>query len=403
MPTIKPLDKLVTKARRLRDHHRERHRPSGFAFAVADRIDFFDKTHWDKVTSNDSLFLSRRYLRVLEDAGPDNLRQCYALVFRDKEPVAAIAAQIVTISVARLRSKSAREIPLDRLEEKMLVCGNLLSWGMHGISFAPNVDHEPLWPAVAEAIYRLRRVDKLFGDTAFVMVKDIPDTYAASASALSRFSYRELETEPNMVLEISPKWKSYDDYLASLTSKYRKQSKQIEKEVEAEGCTVTDFKSDEIARQAEQLHALYLQTHKNARLRLVTLPVAFLPRLAQELGDDMRLTVLKRGETLLGFVTTVKDGETAVGYYIGFDRAANADIPIYFRLLQAVIGHAISLGCTRLSLGRTALEPKARLGARPDPMRVWIRHRIPMLNLVVRGLLHTIDDHEEPPERNPFK
>lgn len=403
MPTIKPLNKLVTKARSLRDHHRERHRPSGFAFAVADRIDFFDKTHWDKVTSHDSVFLSRRYLRVLEDAGPENLRQCYALVFRDKEPVAAIAAQSVTVSVARLRSKSAKELPLDRLEEKMLVCGNLLSWGMHGISFAPNVDHEPLWPAVAEAIYRLRRVDKLFGDTAFVMVKDIPDRYASSANALSRFSYRELETEPNMVLEISPKWKSYDDYLASLTSKYRKQAKQIEKEVEAAGCTVTEIKSDEIAIQAEQLHALYLQTHKNARLRLVTLPVAFLPTLARELGDDMRFTVLKRGETLLGFVTTVKDGETAVGYYIGFDRAANADIPIYFRLLQAVIDHAISLGCTRLSLGRTALEPKARLGARPDPMRVWIRHRIPMLNLVVRGLLHTIDDHEEPPERNPFK
>jgi hypothetical protein len=66
-------------------------------------------------------------------------------------------------------------------------------------------------------------------------------------------------------------------------------------------------------------------------------------------------------------------------------------------------GHAIDLGCKRLSLGRTALEPKARLGARPDPMRIWIRHRIPMLNLIVRGLLHTIDDHEEPPERNPFK
>ncbi len=403
MPTIKPLNKLVTKARSLRDQHRERHRPSGFAFAVADRIDFFDKAHWDKVTSHDSLFLSRRYLRVLEDAGPENLRQCYALVFRDKEPVAAIAAQSVTVSVARLRGKSARELPVDRLEEKMLVCGNLLSWGMHGISFAPNVDHEPLWPAVAEAIYRLRRVDKLFGDTAFVMVKDIPDAYASSANALSRFSYRELETEPNMVLEISPKWKSYDDYLASLTSKYRKQAKQIEKEVEAAGCTVTEIKSDEIAIQAEQLHALYLQTHKNARLRLVTLPVAFLPTLARELGDDMRFTVLKRGETLLGFVTTVKDGETAVGYYIGFDRAANADIPIYFRLLQAVIDHAISLGCTQLSLGRTALEPKARLGARPDPMRVWIRHRIPMLNLVVRGLLRTIDDHEEPPERNPFK
>jgi predicted N-acyltransferase len=403
MPNLKPLTKLVTKARNIRDHHLERNRPSGFGFALADSIDYLNEAHWNQVTDPASLFFSRRYLRVLEDAGPENLRPCYAIIFREKEPVAAIAAQSVTVSLSRLRKQSSANVPLDLIEEKMLVCGNLLSWGMHGISFAPNVDHTSVWPAVAEGIYRLRRVDKLFGDTAFVMVKDITDTYASSAAALSRFSYRELETEPNMVLDISPKWKSYDDYLASLTSKYRKQAKQIEKEVTEAGCKVEDIKSDEVERNAAQLHELYLQTHRNARLRLVTLPVTFLPTLAERLGDDMRFTILRQGEALLGFVTTVKDGETAVGYYIGFDRKANAGIPIYFRLLQAVVGHAIELGCKRLSLGRTALEPKARLGARPDPMRVWIRHRIPMLNLIVRGLLHTIDDHEEAPERNPFK
>jgi hypothetical protein len=403
MPNLKPLTKLVTKARDFRQHHRERKRPSGFAFALADSIDYLNQAHWKSVVAADSLFFSPRYLRVLENAGPENLRQCYAIIFREREPVAAVAAQSVTVSMARLRKKSATNIPLDRHEEKMLVCGNLLSWGMHGISFAANVDHEPLWPAVAEAIYRLRRVDKLFGDTAFVMVKDIPDEYASAATALSRFSYRELETEPNMVLDIPAKWKSYDDYLASLTSKYRKQAKQIEKEVTAAGCSVEEIKSDAVARSASQLHELYLQTHHNARLRLVTLPIAFLPALAESLGDDMRFTVLKQGEALLGFVTTVKDGETAVGYYIGFDRKANAEIPIYFRLLQTVVGHAIALGCRRLSLGRTALEPKARLGARPDPMRIWIRHRLPMFNLIVRGLLHTIDDHDEAPERNPFK
>lgn len=403
MPNIKPLRKLVTKARDLRNHHRERHSPSGFAFALADSIDYLDRSHWKTVTAHDSLFLSPRYLQVLESAGPDNVRQRYALVFQNKQPVAAIAAQSVTVSLARLRRKSSGNGRLDQHEEKMLVCGNLLSWGMHGISFAPNVDEEPLWPAIAEAIYRLRRVDKLFGDTSFVMVKDIPDAYANAANALSHFSYRELETEPNMVLDISPQWKSYDDYLASLTSKYRKQAKQIEKEVTAAGGVIEEIKSDQIGRDANQLHALYLQTHKNARLRLVTLPITFLPTLAERLGNDMRFTILKRNDELLGFVTTVKDGETAVGYYIGFDRKANAEIPIYFRLLQSVVGHAIDLGCKRLSLGRTALEPKARLGARPDPMRIWIRHRIPMLNLIVRGLLHTIDDHEEPPQRNPFK
>lgn len=129
MPNIKPIKKLVTKARNLREHHQERHRPSGFGFSLADSIDYLNQAHWDSVTSHDSLFLSRRYLRVLEEAGPDNLRQCYFLIFRGREPVAALAAQNVTVSIARLRKTPTvgkAGARLERLEEKMLVCGNLL-------------------------------------------------------------------------------------------------------------------------------------------------------------------------------------------------------------------------------------------------------------------------------------
>ncbi|MEK6333408.1 MAG: GNAT family N-acetyltransferase [Acidobacteriota bacterium] len=406
MPSIKPLRKLVSKARDLRESHSQRHRPSGFGFALADSIDYLDAGRWDALTAGDSLFLSRRYLRVLEAARPENLHPRYALIFRGREAVAAVAAQSIKLSFRRTRKVSKHENltkPLERLEERMLVCGNVLSWGMHGVAFAPGTDPLVVWPAVAEAIYRVRRADKLFGETDLVMVKDFTDQDAGAAGVLERFSYRPLETDPNMVLEISPRWKSYEDYLGSLTSKYRKTSKQIDKEVLEAGCTVEEVSDvGEIERQAESLHALYLQTHHNARLRLVTLPPTFLPGLAARLGEDMRWTVVRRGDQLLGFVNTVRDGETAVGYYIGFDRAANAEAPIYFRLLQAVVDHGIRFGCRRLSLGRTALEPKARLGARPQPMRVMVRHRIPMLNVLVRGLLHTVS-HDEAPERNPFK
>jgi hypothetical protein len=407
MTKIKPLNKLVNKARDLRDSHKERHRPSGFGFALADSIDYLDAAHWHSVTANNSLFFEPSYLRVLEQAGPDNLRQRYALVFRGRTPVAAVAAQIVTVSLSRVSQKPRKgksAMPLEKFQEKMLVCGNLLSWGMHGIAFAPQEDTSQLWPAIAEALYRLRRADKLFGDIDLVMVKDIPDAHAEGATALSRFSYRQLETEPNMVLDISPKWGNYENYLSSLTSRYRKHAKQVNKEVESAGFQVELLnKPDDVARHAESIHELYLQTHRNARVRLVTLSPSFLPTLAEKLGDDLRCTIVRRDGQLLGFVTTVRDGETAVGYYIGFDRTTNAEVPIYFRLLQTVVDDAIKLGCRRLSLGRTALEPKARLGARPDPLRIWIRHRIPMLNVLVRGLLHTISHHDEPPARNPFK
>src|SRR5262245_64154316 len=102
-----PLNKLVSKARDLREQHKERHRPSGFAFALADRIDYLDQGHWEQVTGKDSMFLSPRYLRVLEEAGPENLRQCYALIFQEKQPVAAIAVQSVAVLVLRMRRKDS--------------------------------------------------------------------------------------------------------------------------------------------------------------------------------------------------------------------------------------------------------------------------------------------------------
>ena len=406
MPNIKPLQKLVTKARDLRDAHSERHRPTGFGFALADSVDYLDSARWDALTARDSIFFSRRYLRVLEDAGPDNLEQRYALIFRGREAVAAVAAQLVTISLARVgkarKHHRAVERPLERLDERMLVCGNLLSWGMHGVCLAANEDPASLWPAVAEALYRLRRADKLSGDTDLVMVKDFTAEHETAVSVLHRFSYRAMETDPNMVMEISPRWKSYDDYLTSLTSKYRNTCKQIDKKVETAGCSVEYLDAQQIGQAAEDLHALYMQTHSNAKFRPLTLSPVFLPTLADYLESDFRCQVVRKDGKLLGFVTTLRDGETTVGYNIGFDRQAALEIPIYLRLLNAVVADAIALGGRRLSLGRTALEPKARLGAKPEPMRVLVRHRIPMLNVLVRALLHTVS-HDEAPERNPFK
>src|SRR5262245_33795699 len=325
MPNLKPLKKIVSKARDLRDQHEERHRPSGFGFALADSIEYFDPEHWDRLTANDSLFFSRRYLRVLESAGPENMHQRYALIFRRREPVAAVVAQAVDISLARVgkaRKPGRAADSLKRLDERMLVCGNLLSWGMHGVCLAANEDPAILWPAVAEALYRLRRADKLAGETDLVMVKDFSDQHEAAVSVLRRFSYRPVETDPNMVLDISPDWHCYEDYLASLTSKYRKTCRQIDKDVEKASCSLAYLSPAEVALHAPELHSLYLQTHRNAKFRPVTLPETFLPALAKELGEDFLCRVVSRNGRLIGFVTTLRDGQTAVGYNIGFDREA---------------------------------------------------------------------------------
>ena len=405
----------------LRARHRERHQPTGFGFVFADRIDYVDPARWDAVTRGGSIFLRRDVLRVVEQHGPDNIEPRYAMVFRGGDAVAVIAVQIVTVTGDRLRRDAAvakaapkkgllRRIlaPAARtagagLRERMLVAGNLLSWGFHGVAFAPGEDAAAIWPAVAEALYRIRRAEKLGGQADFAMVKDVT-ALQAGTEALRRFSYRAMETEPNMVLTLDPAWKSYDDYVAALDSDYRKKVKSQVKKLTAAGCTLETLTAlADLEPLSRRLHDLYLAVQGNASVRLVTVRESYFAALARAAGDDFRCTVVRRGGEVIGFVTCVRDGDTAIGYYIGFDRAAAAEgIPIYLRLLHATIADAIGWRCTRLSLGRTALEPKAGLGAKPEPMSVWVRHRVPALNWVLRGLLGAVP-HAEAPERSPFK
>jgi hypothetical protein len=205
-----------------------------------------------------------------------------------------------------------------------------------------------------------------------------------------------------MVLALEPGWRTHEDYLAALDAKNRRKMKDIAKKLAASGCTVERLAGD-LAPEAARLHVLYLAVQSNATVRLVTLPPGFLPAMAAALGAGFRCTVIRRAGQVVGFVTTVRDGDTAIGYYIGFDRAVAAEgAPLYLQLLHVTIADAIEWRCRRLSLGRTALEPKAGLGAKPEPMAVWVRHRVPVFNWLLRGLLGAVP-HPEAPERNPFR
>jgi hypothetical protein len=400
----------------MRERHEERHRPTGFGFAFADRIAYLDPRRWDEVTAGGSIFLRRDILRVIEEHGPDNVRPRYAMIFRDDNPIAALAAQVVTITgdclshekeAPRSEGKLLRRVlaPVAKsasagLQDRMLVAGNLLSWGFDGIAFAPGEDPSQLWPGVAEALYRIRRSELRTGRSDLVMMKDFSDRQTGT-DVLRRFSYRPLETEPNMVLAIDPSWRNYDDYLAALDAKYRRNARDQAKKLAGAGCSLEPL--TDLAAHSHRLHDLYLSVHRNASVRLVTLTPRYLPAMAAALGENFRCNAVRKGNELLGFVTSIRDGDTAIGYYIGFDRdAAAAGLPIYLRLLHATIGDAIGWGCRRLSLGRTALEPKAALGAKPEPTSVWLRHRVPALNWMLRGVLGAVP-HNEAPERNPFK
>lgn len=383
-------------------------------FAFADHVDFLNPTHWDAITAARGLLMSRGYLRELAAARPANLEQRFALLYRGNDPVAALAMQLVAVDGANLRKPAAKAPGLRglaaraldtvtaRLSARVLVIGNLLSYGNHGIAIRPGLEGDrDVWHGIGEAAYRVRRAEKHSGNADFVLVKDLSTDELQQSQLLHALGFRPVATEPDMVLPLGARWTSYADYLAALNGKYRKNVKaRVLEPIAAAGLEVTAI--PDVVAEAPRLHELYLAVHDNAAVRPVTLAEDYWPALARSAGDRVRFAGIRRGDRLLGFIVTLHPGgDTAIGYHIGFDREAATELPIYLRLLHRTVEDGIALGARRLSLGRTALEPKAALGARPEPLHVWVRHRQGVLNKLLRGLLGHIH-HDESPERHAF-
>ncbi|MEO7580208.1 MAG: GNAT family N-acetyltransferase [Massilia sp.] len=389
--------------------------PASLHYAIADSISMLNADAWNALTADAGFFMSIAYFKAMEQVLPLNLAPRYALIYdgegSERRPLAAVYMQVAEISLAqarpekRVKEKAEKAAPLDKLADKMkqrvLTCGNLLTFGQHGIAFAAGADMKLAWHGIAEVLYRVRQTEKLAGGTHFIMIKDLHAPHIEHASHLENLSYRYVETEPNMVLALHPNWKTYDDYLASLASKYRtKIRNSVFKVIDDAVCTIEHI--SDMAGVQMQIHALYKAVQINADFRPIELLPHYFPALQAVAAERFRCSVIRQGDAMLGFLISVADGETSIAYHIGFDRSAAEDLPIYLRLLHAGIADAISMGCKQISYGRTALEPKAALGAKPQPFGILVRHRQPVMNKLMKHLLLGIE-HEDAPERNPFK
>ncbi|MBL4688993.1 MAG: GNAT family N-acetyltransferase [Nannocystaceae bacterium] len=398
------LKKLIEKLQDGQRRHQERGTPLGLQYVIADGISFVNPAHWDAVADGQTIFLSRAYLAVLDAHSPSNTVQRYAVIYQGTKPVGIVACQIAEISGAQLAPSEDDSHPktkvLGTLRERVLVCGNLVSSGLHGVAFAEGLDDELGWRAVAEVLYRIRRGEKLGGTIDFVMVKDLKGEQFAHSEVLRRYSYRAIQSDPDMVLELEKPCSTFADYLALLTSKYRSKIKKLGTTLDKAGFVIETL--DDLQPVQSELHRLYLEVESRAPVRLATISPGYFSAMRNALGDKFVCSVIRRDHAIVGFVTTVIDRSEAVGYYVGVDYEVNAQYPIYLRLLQLIIADGVAQGCRKISFGRTALEPKANLGAKPVDAHVWMRHRVPALNFLLRKLFAVVP-YDEAPQRSPMK
>ena len=357
-----------------------------YSYVVADRLDFLNTDDWDAMTAGQSLFLSRGYQEVLQDAGPRALTTRYGLVYSGKEVIAAVVAHLLGVPsdamgehVLSNMEQSDSEpdwlyrVPAtSRKRQRILLCGDFFAGGFHGAAVHPDADMGLLWPAITGFLERVHLQEGLVPDVDSVLIKDVQSTLAFDTRALRSCHYQRLNANSTMVLSMPERWKTYNDYLENLNVRHRMGAYRVARDLNRAHIQVQRMR--DVSPHASRMHTLYQAIQQNKRRVFATLPEAFLPALGAELGDGgFRCTGLFLNGELDAFVFTVRDRDTAVCFCLGWDRERCVGLPVLPALLHAVIEDALNMGCRRIDFGRTALKAKAQVGAHPQASEIWAR------------------------------
>lgn len=391
---------------------------SPYSFEIFSMVKEIPVDHWNSVAQHGSEFLDLNYLEVFESHPPQNLRFHYSIIYNGNTPQAVAYFQVVDFNgegFGKLIEKKDNEgcciadyfksafknhilKHAEKMEIRLLICGNACISGEHGIAMLPGANKKELMDALADVIHEISLLEKLRGKIAAVLVKDFYQDSLGYSGELEEFKYHDFLVEPNMILPIE--WKTRDEYFAALSKKYRQRAKGILKK--GESLKKVPFQAEEILKNAEELFRLYQQVHMKAEFRLATLTIDYFAAAKRTLGDRFCFDAYYLNNRLVGFRSGFLLKDHLEAHFIGIDYSINKEVELYQNMLYDYLFHALESKKKSLVLGRTASEIKSNLGAVAYPLTCYIRHRNSLSNRIIKPFVDYLRPSDWTP-RNPFK
>ncbi|MEN9335464.1 MAG: hypothetical protein RLZZ500_451 [Bacteroidota bacterium] len=363
---------------------------------------------WDTVAQSNA-FLQTHYLRVLEQSAPTNMECFFIGIFEETTLIGVALAQYINVQKLdsfgeRLHCMKTRmrNFALRQFASNVLFIGNNMITGQNGYAFAK--------PIAFQDISRLLRsmADELIlyfkKKCICIHLVSFKDFYEECAVALSQHAFQPLfgfTVQPNMIFTLRSKWNSIDDYVGSLSKKYRDQYKRSHKKYEGIECE--ELNLEQIKHYEERIYALYHHVALNASFNTFFLAKHHFSSFKAQCGDRFKLFGYFFEGQLVGFHTLLVNGKTLETYFLGYDASIQKEKMLYLNMLYNMTAFGIANQFERIIYGRTAMEIKSSIGATPIPMHGFMYHTQPLINRFVPQLFKNLEPPVHWEQRHPFK
>lgn len=381
-----------------------------YAFNIYDSITEFEEL-WASVESKFNLFTSIRYFKALEATPLSDLQQRYVLLWENDELVAMFPMQLKyfqgqesILDAENEESSHIRKSLVKRVRFNTLICGNITVSGelMH-CYLKEGLSPKEKFELTEKVIDNYREhLNSIGHKVNMSFMKDIPAKHNLKSLDIHTSSFKDFKVEPLMVLYLDSEWKDMNDYLSSMSSKYRVRAKRAFKK--SVGVTYRELSLEEITEIKEDCYPLYKNVMSNINFSLFELPVDYFAIMKEHLGDDFRFYIAEDEEgQLLAFYSMIHNGPELHAHYLGYEKSANKKYQLYLNLLYRMVELGIEHKHDWVDYGRTALEIKSSVGAEAYDYSLYLKHKNPLANFFVPSLISILNKKTIWTPRSPFK
>ena len=361
---------------------------------------------WDALAEK-NIFLSRRYLAVLEKSSPDNIDCHFIGLFKDGTLCGIALAQYINLSrvntfVEEKKGFCLKDYIFNKFSSHILIIGNNTLTGQNAYLLGEAISENEALQLLNNVLSQLKKqYRKKCIYMNLLSVKDFNTIELPNFKAAGFNGYYQFCTQPNMIFSIRESWHSIDDYLADLSTKYRTQYNRARKK--AEGIEKRKLSAKEIRDYEACINRLYLTVAGNASFNTFHLPKNHFEVFKQQLGDDFLFYGYFLNGNLIGFNTLIKNGPDMDTYFLGYDASLQKEKMLYLNMLYDMVGYAIKKQFKHIVFARSAMEIKSSVGAAAEEVYGIIKHTNPIINLFTGRLFEFYDPKIQWKARTPFK
>ena len=367
---------------------------------------------WKELDCSSNLYFSSKYLEGIEKHNSHLSFFYIVLKNKDEKAIAFANIQIINFHLETIEKDTSnlfkkitsigRRLTIIPKEKPLTIinCGNSFVSGEHGIFIKKGENKRLILRKISKGILHHTEKNNQENPIDIFMMKDFMAKSLPITNELISLGYYSFNIEPNMILKINPTWKNFEDYLAVLKTKFRvkaKKAMKLSNDLVTKEISVLNF-DEHLIKMTE----LYKKVASKADFNLGEFKLETYKSFKTKLGDSYILKSYWIDNKMVGFMSGMINISHLDAHFVGIDYELNKQYAIYQRMLYDYIKIAIDNKVEILNFGRTASEIKSSVGAVPQHLTVYIRHKKSIRNKFLKLFLLKIQPTEFK-QKLPFK